>query len=291
MNTSRYTGRFAPSPSGQLHFGSLVAALGSYLQSRACGGRWLVRIEDLDPPREVAGAAQHILHQLEHYGLHWDGDVLWQSRRHAAYQEALAWLQAQQQSYYCTCSRRRLQAIGGYYDGHCRQRDVGPDHAALRLYQHDPVYHFNDVIRGQITVDARLAQEDFVIRRRDGLFAYNLAVVVDDHFQGVTEVVRGADLIDPTVRQIALYHQFGWTVPRWFHLPLALTQTGRKFSKQNHAPGLPKDDPRPSLIQALRFLGQEVSEGWQDLSKMTLLEQAIATWEPDKVPRQDALVR
>ncbi|WP_264272552.1 tRNA glutamyl-Q(34) synthetase GluQRS [Duffyella gerundensis] len=291
MTSSTCTGRFAPSPSGELHFGSLIAALGSYLDARAQHGRWLVRIEDIDPPREVPGAASAILQQLDHYGLHWDGEVLWQSQRHEAYREALRWLQQHRQSYFCRCSRSRIQQTGGYYDGHCRDAGYGPENAALRLRQHHPVYQFHDLLRGDVVADAALAQEDFIIHRRDGLFAYNLAVVVDDHFQGVTEVVRGADLIEPTVRQIALYEQFSWPAPAWLHLPLALNPDGNKLSKQNHAPPLPTGDPRPTLVNALRFLGQTVSTGWQDLSLSQLLEQAIAVWDRRSIPRQDGAIR
>lgn len=194
MTDSHYIGRFAPSPSGELHFGSLIAALGSYLQARARNGIWRVRIEDIDPPREVPGAADAILRQLEHYGLHWNGEVLWQSRRHEAYREALAWLYDQGLSYYCTCTRARIQSIGGIYDGHCRELCNGPQQAAVRIKQQHPVTRFYDRLRGEIQADERLAREDFIIHRRDGLFAYNLAVVVDDHFQGVTEIVRGAAL-------------------------------------------------------------------------------------------------
>ncbi|MEN4768699.1 tRNA glutamyl-Q(34) synthetase GluQRS [Duffyella gerundensis] len=291
MTSSTCTGRFAPSPSGELHFGSLIAALGSYLDARAQHGRWLVRIEDIDPPREVPGAASAILQQLDHYGLHWDGEVLWQSQRHEAYREALRWLQQHRQSYFCRCSRSRIQQTGGYYDGHCRDAGYGPENAALRLRQHHPVYQFHDLLRGDVVADAALAQEDFIIHRRDGLFAYNLAVVVDDHFQGVTEVVRGADLIEPTVRQIALYEQFSWPAPAWLHLPLALNPDGNKLSKQNHAPPLPTGDPRPTLVNALRFLGQTVSTGWLDLSLSQLLEQAIAVWDRRSIPRQDGAIR
>ena len=286
---SSCTGRFAPSPSGDLHFGSLLAALGSYLSTRAQQGRWLVRIEDIDPPREVAGAATRILQQLEHYGLHWDGEVLWQSRRHAAYRDALQWLREQRHSYFCICPRSRIQQLGGFYDGHCRDLQLPADRAALRLRQHAPVYGFDDRLRGHLQADAQLAQEDFIIHRRDGLFAYNLAVVVDDHFQGVTEIVRGADLIDPTVRQIALYQQFNWPVPDYLHLPLAINQDGNKLSKQNHAPALPAGDARPLLVQALRFLGQPVSPGWQDESLENLLKQAVTQWNIGLIPHQNGL--
>ncbi|MEM6162250.1 tRNA glutamyl-Q(34) synthetase GluQRS [Erwinia sp. P6884] len=286
---SAYTGRFAPSPSGELHFGSLIAALGSFLRARAAQGQWRVRIEDIDPPREAPGAAKRILQQLEQYGLHWDGDIVWQSQRHDAYREALSWLIAQKQCYYCTCPRSRIQQIGGLYDGHCRSRNHGPENAALRLRIDRPVSQFHDQLRGDIVADPGLAQEDFIIHRRDGLFAYNLAVVVDDRFQGITEVVRGADLIEPTVRQIALFDRFGWQAPDYFHLPLVIAADGNKLSKQNRAPPLPGGDPRAVLVQALRFLGQPVSEGWQDLPLAALLAQAIIHWNAATIPHQDAL--
>lgn len=285
MSQSDYIGRFAPSPSGELHFGSLIAALGSYLQARFQHGLWRVRIEDIDPPREVPGAAETILRQLEHYGLNWDGEVLWQSQRHDAYRERLAWLYEQGLSYYCTCTRARIQSAGGVYDGHCRTLNNGPDNAAVRLLQHYPVTCFKDLLLGEINADERLAREDFIIHRRDGLFAYNLAVVVDDHFQGVTEIVRGADLIEPTVRQISLYQQFGWQTPDYIHLPLAVNEQGNKLSKQNHAPALPDGDPRPVLIDALRFLNQNVTEEWQDLSVDELLKKAVDSWSLSAVPK------
>lgn len=284
MTDSHYIGRFAPSPSGELHFGSLIAALGSYLQARARQGVWRVRIEDIDPPREVPGAADTILRQLEHYGLHWDGDILWQSQRHDAYREALAWLYDRGLSYYCTCTRARSQSIGGIYDGHCRELHHGPEQAAVRIKQRHPVTRFHDRLRGDIQADERLAREDFIIHRRDGLFAYNLAVVVDDHFQGVSEIVRGADLIEPTVRQISLYQQFGWTPPDYIHLPLALNEQGAKLSKQNHAPALPHGDPRPVLIDALRFLGQQSDLPWQEMRVNEILASAVANWTLSTIP-------
>lgn len=284
MTAPHYIGRFAPSPSGELHFGSLIAALGSYLQARSQRGSWLVRIEDIDPPREVPGAASTILRQLEHYGLHWDGEVLWQSQRHEAYREALAWLHEQGMCYYCTCTRSRIQHIGGFYDGHCRALHHGPENAALRLVQKNPVLSFHDGLRGILVADEQLAREDFIIHRRDGLFAYNLAVVVDDNFQGVTEIVRGADLIEPTVRQISLYQQFGWAVPEYVHLPLALNEQGNKLSKQNHAPALPQGDPRPVLVVALSCLNQPIMTQWRDLSLEGLLQMAVENWRLSEVP-------
>ena len=283
MNDSHYIGRFAPSPSGELHFGSLIAALGSYLQARAQNGIWRVRIEDIDPPREVPGAASTILRQLEHYGLHWDGEVLWQSQRHEAYRERLSWLHEQGLCYYCTCTRARIHAVGGVYDGHCRDLRLSANDAALRLRQTRPVLAFYDRLRGTLVADEALAREDFIIHRRDGLFAYNLAVVVDDHFQGVSEIVRGADLIEPTVRQISLYQHFGWQAPDYVHLPLAVNAQGNKLSKQNHAPALPEGDPRPEIMRALMFLNQDIEQEWRALSIEDLLKNAVANWDPQKI--------
>lgn len=160
---------------------------------------------------------------------------------------------------------------------------LGAENAALRLRQTRPVLEFYDQLRGTLVADEPLAREDFIIHRRDGLFAYNLAVVVDDHFQGVSEIVRGADLIEPTVRQISLYQHFGWPVPDYVHLPLALNAEGNKLSKQNHAPALPEGDPRPEIVRALTFLNQDVVEDWQALSIDDLLKQAIANWQPAKI--------
>ncbi|CQJ55247.1 tRNA glutamyl-Q(34) synthetase GluQRS [Yersinia intermedia] len=285
----KYVGRFAPSPSGDLHFGSLIAALGSYLQAHAQRGSWLVRIEDIDPPREIPGAASRILTALDHYGLHWDGQVIYQSQRHDAYRATLDWLKQQGLSYYCTCTRSRIQQLGGFYDGYCRDRHLPADGAAIRLRQTQPIYAFYDKLLGELHAESALAQEDFIIRRRDGLFAYNLAVVVDDAFQGVTEIVRGADLIEPTVRQIALYQQLQQPVPGYLHLPLALNHDGNKLSKQNHATPLPDGDPRPILVDALKFLRQPLPECWQDLDLTLLLRFAVENWTLAAIPLHGAM--
>lgn len=286
MSQPRYVGRFAPSPSGDLHFGSLIAALGSYLHAHAQSGQWRVRIDDLDPPREVPGSADRILATLERYGLEWDGEIVWQSKRHSAYRAALDWLQQKNASYYCNCTRQRVAQLGGSYDSYCKDRHIDSKNAAIRLRQTHPVYSFIDQLQGEQRVASSLAEEDFIIHRRDGLFAYNLAVVVDDHFQGVNHIVRGADLIEPTVRQISLYQHFGFAVPGYFHLPLVCHSNGNKLSKQNHAPALPAGDPRPVLVQALDFLGQSLPENWRDLSLALLLQWAVAHWLPKNIPQQ-----
>ncbi|CDM91341.1 tRNA glutamyl-Q(34) synthetase GluQRS [Xenorhabdus bovienii] len=290
-HSALYIGRFAPSPSGDLHFGSLVTALGSYLQAHACHGKWLMRIDDIDPPREVPGAASRILQSLEHYGLCWDGEVLYQSQRHEAYRAILAQLQQQGNSYYCTCTRQRIQQLGGFYDDHCRHLYLPADNAAVRLKQRHPIYGFHDKLQGYITVPAKMAEEDFTIYRKDGLFAYNLVVVVDDNHQGVTEIVRGADLIEPTVRQLSLYQHLNFAIPDYVHLPLVLNQEGNKLSKQNHAQPIPLDDPRSLLIDALSFLNQPTIAGWQDLTTDQVLRQAIVGWNINPVPQKNITYR
>lgn len=204
---TRYVGRFAPSPSGPLHFGSLVAALGSYFQAKANQGTWLVRIEDLDPPREMPGASEMILDALKVYHLHWDGEVVYQSERHHLYQAQIdAWLE-NGDAYYCQCTRKQIKEHGGYYPGTCR--DKGLKEGAIRLKMTKPIADFLDQKHGLMTIPEALVNEDFIIKRRDGLFAYNLAVVLDDIDQGVTEVVRGADLIEPLAVKSACTKSLG----------------------------------------------------------------------------------
>ncbi|MGF1738556.1 tRNA glutamyl-Q(34) synthetase GluQRS [Photobacterium satsumensis] len=290
MSTNKqYIGRFAPSPSGPLHFGSLVAALGSYLQAKAKQGAWLVRMEDLDPPREMPGAADDILRTLEAYGLEWDGGIMYQSQRHEAYQAQIAsWLD-HQQAYYCQCTRKQVKQAGGFYPGNCRDKQLGAAGNAIRLKVDAPVLAFDDLLHGRISIPAPLAEEDFIIRRRDGLFAYNLAVVLDDIAQGITEVVRGADLIEPTGRQIGLYRLLGQPEVNYLHLPLAVTENGNKLSKQNHAPAIDKADPRPALIEAIRFLGMQPPVDLACSSTSDILLWGIAHWQLSNLPQTTAI--
>ncbi len=286
----RYIGRFAPSPSGPLHFGSLIAAVGSYLRAHSQGGHWLVRMEDLDPPREVPGAADEILRTLERFGLEWHGSVLYQSQRHDRYQAILTRLLEQDRAYYCDCTRKRIKAIGGLYDGHCRDRGLGAEGCAIRLRNHLAIAHFEDRLLGTIQTEPAFAAEDFILRRRDGLFAYQLAVVLDDHDQGVTEVVRGNDLLEATVRQCTLYAQLGWPAPGFLHLPLAVQSDGKKLSKQNHAPALTEGECSAQLAQALAFLGHPLPT---ELSRAPVREQlrhAVAQFRLEALPRQRHLL-
>ncbi|MGF1727408.1 tRNA glutamyl-Q(34) synthetase GluQRS [Photobacterium nomapromontoriensis] len=286
---THYIGRFAPSPSGPLHFGSLIAALGSYLQARSQQGSWIVRMEDLDPPREMAGAADDILRTLEAYGLIWDGTVVYQSQRLDTYQAQIdTWL-AQQQAYYCQCSRKQIKEAGGFYPGTCQhKRLLGTDYA-IRLKVDNPVTAFNDCLHGRITIPQPLAQEDFIIRRRDGLFAYNLAVVLDDIAQGITEVVRGADLIEPTGRQIGLYRLLNHPEVSYLHLPLAVTEDGSKLSKQNHAPAIDKANPKPALIEAMRFLGMQPPTDLQASTIAEILLWGSENWQLCQLPKSTAI--
>ncbi|MCF2856824.1 tRNA glutamyl-Q(34) synthetase GluQRS [Pseudoalteromonas sp. SMS1] len=278
-----YRGRFAPSPSGPLHFGSLVAALASYLDAKAHNGQWLVRIEDIDTPRVVAGADDAILTTLDAYGLHWDGKVEYQSQRHTLYQDVLSSLVSCQHVYACTCTRKQIKARGGYYDNHCRAEHHRFDSNALRLQQNYPVMEFEDGLQGHVQIPDDIAREDYIIKRRDGLFAYQLVVVVDDHDQGITHVVRGADLLEPTARQISLFKQLAYPTPHFTHVPLAVATPGFKLSKQNHAPAIDNQNPLPALMAALTFLGFSLSDLQFD-SIDALLTWAISNYQRANLP-------
>ncbi|TKB51486.1 tRNA glutamyl-Q(34) synthetase GluQRS [Ferrimonas sediminicola] len=281
-----YIGRFAPSPSGPLHFGSLVAALGSWLRARSQQGLWLLRMEDIDPPREMAGAADDILRTLERFGLTWDDDVLYQSQRHQAYDDTLQRLMEQEMAYYCDCPRRRIRQLGGLYDGHCRHRQLRGNGCATRLVNDHGVTGFEDRLLGPITTETGFAEEDFIIHRRDGLYAYQLAVVVDDAFQGITEVVRGNDLLETTVRQQTLQRILGLMTPDYLHLPLAVWADGNKLSKQNHAPAIGRDNPERTLSQALTFLGLAPEPELSGAPCATQLTWAVNQFSLERLPRE-----
>ena len=285
-HVSPYVGRFAPSPSGSLHFGSLVAAVGSYLRARAEEGKWLLRIEDIDPPREVEGAADDIRRTLELFGLAWDDKVVYQSQRFDAYDNAVQQLLKRQEAYYCHCTRKQIQQeMQGVYNGHCRHSSFSD--GAVRLYNRAAVAQFDDVLLGSIDVDGNFAAEDYIIQRSDGLYAYQLAVVLDDAFQGVTEVVRGADLLEASCRQLTLYRQLGLAEPSFVHLPLAATKPGFKLSKQNHATALNKKQPQAELAAALAFLQQPPVT--LD-SPERMLAQAVAQFDLQAIPRKTEIL-
>ena len=282
-----YVGRFAPSPTGPMHFGSLVAALASWLDCRCADGRWLVRIEDLDAPRVVAGAEDAILGQLEACGLTWDSQVLRQSSRLGAYEAAIEQLRTH--TYICGCTRRELEdsalAIDGarIYPGTCRDGlPPGKTARALRLRARAEPIGFVDRVQGALSQSVEAEVGDFVLRRADGLHAYQLAVVVDDAAQGVTDVVRGADLLDSTARQIHLQRLLGVQTPRYLHVPVAVNAAGEKLSKQTGAAPLP-GDPVPALMAAWKFLDQP-RPSVLPASPDAFMAHAIAAWTRSRIP-------
>lgn len=287
-----YRGRFAPSPSGFLHFGSLITALASFLDAKANvdskgnQGKWLVRIEDIDPPREQTGASAAILKTLDAFGLHWDEQVLYQSQQSDRYHHILIELQQRNLSYYCQCTRAEIKDLGGIYQGQCRTLNNSQQHSATRLINHFGLYQFNDIFQGNVTCDKALAEEDFIIHRKDGLFAYQLAVVHDDIYQNITHVIRGCDLLEPTARQLTLFKTLNQKLPEYGHIPLATTKHGYKLSKQNNAPCIDDSKPQASLVAALSFLGQEPAHDLVHESVDTIITWAIKHWKRGKVPKQ-----
>ena len=288
MSALTNIGRFAPSPTGPLHFGSLTSALASYLQVRQGQGQWLVRMEDLDPPREVSGASDEILQQLDNHGLHWDSSVLYQSNRLESYREALESLSDLGLIYHCQCNRQRISALGGIYDGHCRNLQLGKTGSAMRLIirDRDTTISFVDQIMGHYQQQLRSEVGDFVLQRRDKLFSYQLAVVVDDQFQSISQVMRGADLLDSTPRQIYLQQSLGYQQPEYAHLPLALNGEGQKLSKQNHAASLQVGRESHNLWQALNWLRQEPPHELQYQSVDEILAWALSRWDVHKLGHQ-----
>lgn len=289
MTASSYIGRFAPTPSGYLHFGSLVAALASYLDARAVGGRWLLRMEDLDPPREVPGAQDAILRTLETYGFEWDGALIRQSERHAAYAEIVERWLSQGLAYACTCSRKQLENHQGIYPGFCRNAGHAAAGAAIRLRVPELEYHFIDRVQGEFRQHLGREVGDFIIRRRDGLYAYQLAVVVDDAWQGINAVVRGADLLDSTPRQLYLQELLGVATPSYLHVPLIIQPDGHKLGKSYRSPPLAADQVQPLLLRALRALGQQPPAELAHSSPRAILDWAIEHWNVALIPRVPSL--
>jgi glutamyl-Q tRNA(Asp) synthetase len=279
--SSSYIGRFAPSPSGPLHLGSLVAALASWLDARQANGRWLLRMEDLDPPRESCEAADSILFALDSLGLNWDGPVLYQSSRYAAYREAIGQLQAKGLVFACDCTRQHLQDYDGIYPGTCRNRNLlDGEGLALRCIVADHTIAFSDALQGYQSQHLADAVGDFIIRRKDGLFAYQLAVVVDDAFQGVTHVVRGIDLLDSTARQIYLQQQLSCPTPCYAHIPVIINDQGQKLSKQHMAEGIKPEEQGALLYSALLYLQQNPDPDLQYADAKDVLDWAIEHWSP-----------
>ncbi|MDO6568005.1 tRNA glutamyl-Q(34) synthetase GluQRS [Alteromonas sp. 1_MG-2023] len=314
-----YVGRFAPSPSGQLHFGSLVTALASYLDARHHNGQWLVRMEDIDEPRCLPGVDSDILHTLECHGLHWDGDILYQRKQHARYQAKLESLLASSSAYFCACTRKQIKANGGHDNQYCRHLGLtaqsfsalvpaSESHnrgLAVRLKLDCHLDTFDDGIMGTVYsssnglkqssfVDSGFIEnaqeesaqiEDVVIKRSDGLFAYNFVVALDDEYQGVTDIIRGSDLLDVTPLQRAIYDTLGCSVPQYAHVPVASVSAGRKLSKQNHATPINNENVLENIVNGLSFLGQGEYNPNEFENATQLLTMAISGWDRKLVPK------
>jgi glutamyl-Q tRNA(Asp) synthetase len=290
MNQAPYRGRFAPTPSGPLHFGSLVAATGSYLEAKSRGGQWRLRIDDLDPPRVAPGAVASILRCLEALGFEWDGPVLYQSRRLPAYHAALHRLRLLGAVYPCACSRKEMAESalpgieGPIYPGVCRGGlPPGRPARALRLSVQGMRVEFDDRLLGLQRRDLEREPGDFIVYRADGVYAFHLASAVDDSEQGITDVVRGADLLESSARQLQLMRLLGLPIPRYVHLPVAIDGSGNKLSKQTKA--APVDPMRPlAVLQAvLRFLNQAMPAGFESATLPEFWRQAIMYWDLQRV--------
>lgn len=301
----QYRGRFAPSPSGPLHFGSLIAALASFLQAKSNNGLWFVRIEDIDKPRERIGAVEQILTGLTAFGMQWDNDqlnanyvspedndCLVQSKRLSRYQQILNFLQKHHCVYACQCTRKQIKQTGGLYQGHCRNKSFPFDNNAIRVHLANPVNQFEDALFGTVVSDSNISAEDFIIKRRDDLFAYQFVVVIDDIDQGISEVVRGADIMPLTTRQIGLYKLFGISPPDYLHIPLAVQEIGYKLSKQNHAQAIDITNPIPELIAALSFLGLPTSQilNCANTNVPDIIQWAINNWSVAHLPKQQEII-
>jgi len=280
-----------------MHFGTLIAAVGSYCQAKANQGEWLVRIEDVDTLREVEGSAASILKTLETYGFEWQDEVVYQSQRTELYEDALQTLIKKYLVYPCTCSRKQLRSAIteeneiALYPGHCRYKKLpfAEDHA-LRIRTTEQSIQFDDAVMPSLSQNIANEIGDFVIKRRDGLFAYQLAVVVDDALQNITEIVRGADLLDNTPRQIYLQQQLGYRQPSYLHLPLALDENKKKLSKFSRADALDIKNPMANLVSVLEFLGQQPPAELMDASLDEFWDWAVEHWGVAKIPDKDVVV-
>ncbi|WP_347568934.1 tRNA glutamyl-Q(34) synthetase GluQRS [Methylomonas sp. EFPC3] len=277
-----YIGRFAPSPTGPLHLGSLYTALASYLDARHQNGLWLLRIDDADTPRNMPGAAERILDCLAAFGLHWDKEADYQSRHLSQYQHALAELRQQDAVYPCSCSRSSLAAAGPIYPGHCRLRPQQTDHpAALRVKAMPVCVEFCDGLQGAIRENIAEQHGDFVVLRKDGIVAYQLAVVVDDQRQAITHIVRGCDLLESTPKQIYLQKLLGFPEPNYLHVPVIVDRAGQKLSKQTRAEAVTATSPRQTLFMLLSLLGQNPPPTLKQAEIPAILDWAVAHWSPE----------
>ena len=281
-----YKGRFAPSPTGPVHYGTLIAAVGSYLQAKKSNGEWLIRMEDVDITRKIDGADVDILNTLVAFGFEWHGEIIYQSKQTEHYQQALEQLVSRSLVFPCLCSRKQLaKTKSSIYPGTCRNRHLPEkkEHA-LRLLAKDKTICFNDAVMGKQSQNIQKQCGDIVIKRRDGLFAYQLAVVVDDARQGISEIVRGADLLDSTPRQIYLQQLLNYPTPDYCHLPLAVDHSGNKISKSEGATKIDLQHKEQQLISVLDFLGQNPPEDLAQSSINDIWSWAVEHWEITHVP-------
>lgn len=287
-HTARYRGRFAPTPSGPLHFGSIIAAVGSYLQARHNQGEWHVRIEDIDQPRTDPDATCSILMCLEKFGLHWDGDILYQSQRQDRYNEIIRQLEKAELVFPCACTRKQLPA--GPYPGNCRKGlPAGKTGRSLRMKSSDRIVSFTDAVQGGYQQNIKTEVGDFVIHRGDDIASYHLCVVADDHDTGITEIVRGLDLIDSTPRQIYLQQALGYNQPGYCHMPIAVNSDGNKLSKQTMAEPVEPENAEEILLAALKFLGQEPENALAGSPVDEILSWGVSHWQLSKIPKESKI--
>lgn len=288
MIEKRYVGRFAPSPSGPLHLGSLCTALGSYLRAKSMNGSWHIRIEDIDTPRIAKGATDSILKTLDNLGFEIDGEVVFQSKRLDIYGRSLEFLRQKSSTYGCKCSRKLLKANGFVHPESCRQTRMPPNEGiAERFLNPRIVFGFCDGLLGEIS-----SQElsDFILKRSDGIYSYNLAVVTDDQEFGITEIVRGADLVPVTADQINLYRELGFEPPKYMHLPLIISSDGRKYSKQNGSKSVDAMMPGHALILAAKALGQLTDELDPKMAPREILSKLISQFDLARIPTSECLI-
>ncbi len=298
LNKQLYIGRFAPSPTGPLHYGSLIAAVASYLQAKKNGGQWLIRIEDIDPPREVAGSANNILHTLEHYRFEWYGSPLYQSSRNETYHEKLTKLKEKNLIYACSCSRKQIDQIakesvlGKRYPGSCRAKNLDINNVAynLRLRTSDEFIEFHDAVYGKQSLNILNDIGDIIIYRKHKLPTYALAVSVDDAYENITEVVRGSDLLTFTSLQIFICKLLGSAIPKFLHIPIIIDEHGHKLSKQSNAEPLSINNCNVTLVKALLDLGQKPPHDLAAENLEDIWDWAIQHWDTVKIPKSKTLM-
>lgn len=292
MSNNNYKGRFAPSPTGPVHYGTLVAAVGSYLQAKKNNGSWIIRMEDVDTLRNVDGADTDILNTLETFGFEWDEKILYQTQQTNYYEQVLESLISQSMVFPCLCSRKKLALEKNkIYPGTCRHRSI-PEHQdhALRILTNDINIEFQDCVMGKQSQNIKQQCGDFIIKRRDGLFAYQLAVVVDDAMQGITEIVRGADLLESTPRQIYLQQLLNYSTPEYCHLPIVVDKVGNKISKTGGAVKVDVKNKEKLLISTLNFLGQQAPDELYKSHINDIWFWAIKHWDITNTPKVEKLI-